>query len=332
MKDFRDDLVAEARRRRPRRSRRRSASPSTSCSSCPRGPSPSRPSASDDPKLPVAVVIMADAGKNQEKMAEVLTKATKQAEDAGAKVAHGDVQGPDAPHHPARPPKTRPRRRKEKDDKTEAPTASLVWTQSEKRLLLHRQRAIDVIKDLVAHATAATTRWPATESFTKTQAKMSRARPRSSGSSTSPRSSSWSIKASRQGQRRAGPADRGHAPDAGRQRPEVGRRQLHASDAGNYDSLSKTFFLAPSPCRACSRSSRCRRSPSGPRPGSPPPSPATRRLSWDLDNAYNAINDLVNKFQPGMLNVSSSSSSAPTAASRSASRRTSSARSATGSP
>ena len=26
-------------------------------------------------------------------------------------------------------------------------------------------------------------------------------------------------------------------------------------------------------------------------------------LSWDLDNAYNAINDLVNKFQPGMLNV-----------------------------
>ena len=26
-------------------------------------------------------------------------------------------------------------------------------------------------------------------------------------------------------------------------------------------------------------------------------------LSWDLDNAFNAINDLVNKFQPGMLNV-----------------------------
>ena len=26
-------------------------------------------------------------------------------------------------------------------------------------------------------------------------------------------------------------------------------------------------------------------------------------LSWDLDNAFNAINDLVNMFQPGMLNV-----------------------------
>ena len=26
-------------------------------------------------------------------------------------------------------------------------------------------------------------------------------------------------------------------------------------------------------------------------------------MSWDLDNAYTAINDLVNKFQPGMLNV-----------------------------
>ena len=26
-------------------------------------------------------------------------------------------------------------------------------------------------------------------------------------------------------------------------------------------------------------------------------------MSWDLDNAYDAINDLVNKFQPGMLNL-----------------------------
>ena len=55
---------------------------------------------------------------------------------------------------------------------------------------------------------------------------------------------------------------------------------------GNYDSLSKTFFLAPKPVRACSRSSRFRRSPSGPSRGCPPRWPPTRRLSFDLDNAF----------------------------------------------
>ena len=54
----------------------------------------------DDPKLPVAVVVMADAGANKDKLADVLNKATKQAEEHGAKSFAGDVQRPDPPHPP----------------------------------------------------------------------------------------------------------------------------------------------------------------------------------------------------------------------------------------
>src|SRR5207253_10174570 len=39
--------------------------------------------ARDDPKVPVALVLSADAGKNAEAMQGVMTKATKQAEESG---------------------------------------------------------------------------------------------------------------------------------------------------------------------------------------------------------------------------------------------------------
>ena len=48
----------------------------------PQGAWRSRRSDSDDPKLPVALAIIADAGKNQEKMVEVMNRSTKQAEEA----------------------------------------------------------------------------------------------------------------------------------------------------------------------------------------------------------------------------------------------------------
>ena len=40
-----------------------------------------------------------------------------------------------------------------------------------------------------------------------------------------------------------------------------------------------------------------------PEPWVPATVASYQTLSWDLDNAFNAINDLVNMFQPGMLNV-----------------------------
>ena len=70
-----------------------------------------------------------------------------------------------------------------------------------------------------------------------------------------------------------------------------------------YDSLTKIFFNAPKPVPGCSRSFRC--PPVALRPESwVPATVATyQTFSWDLDNAFTAVNDLVNKFQPGMINL-----------------------------
>src|SRR5262249_43593034 len=73
--------------------------------------------------------------------------------------------------------------------------------------------------------------------------------------------------------------------------------------AGNYNSLTKTFFLAPAPVQGLFKIFSL--PPISLRPESWVPATVAsyQSLSWDLDNAYDAINELVNKFQPGMLDV-----------------------------
>ena len=75
-----------------------------------------------------AGVIIADAGENEKKMLEVLSRATKQAEEAGAKVSTEIVQRPDAPHHPVPAARAAKENDKEKDAKPTRPDPPLVWT------------------------------------------------------------------------------------------------------------------------------------------------------------------------------------------------------------
>ena len=104
-----------------------------------------------------------------------------------------------------------------------------------------------------------------------------------------------------------------------------------ALNAGNYNSLTKTFFLAPMPVQGLLKIFSLPPVNLRPEAWVPATVASYQSLSWDLDNAYNAINDLVNKFQPGMLNVLEQQLAGPRAASPSASRKTSSARSVIGS-
>ena len=46
-----------------------------------------------DAKIPVALLVSADAGKNAATMTDVMMKSTKQAEEAGAKVASAEFKG-----------------------------------------------------------------------------------------------------------------------------------------------------------------------------------------------------------------------------------------------
>ena len=77
-----------------------------------------------------------------------------------------------------------------------------------------------------------------------------------------------------------------------------------AFNSGAYDSVSKVYFLAPGPDPGHPQDvHRCPRPTSAPSPGCPANVASYQTLSWDLDGAYNALNDLVNQFQPGMLQV-----------------------------
>ena len=54
----------------------------------------------EDPKRPVALMFMADAGENIGKLTDLLVKGTKQAEAQGSKISTESFQGGDDPHHP----------------------------------------------------------------------------------------------------------------------------------------------------------------------------------------------------------------------------------------
>ena len=97
------------------------------------------------------------------------------------------------------PPTKEPRRRRQGQGQGQAhPTPPLVWTNAGSLFFIASD--VDVIKDLTAHREGRDNSLAATESFTKTQAKIDSSQgPGDLVSSTSPRSSSWCIKANAKG-------------------------------------------------------------------------------------------------------------------------------------
>ena len=136
--------------------------------------------------LPVEVVLMADAGENEKKMLEVLERATKQGEAAGAKVSTESFNGLTIHiiQFPPREPKPKPSKEKPKP----LPEAPADLDQFGKHVLRrHRSRASSRISSPIA--TAATTRWPRPRPTRRPRRRPIRANPSSSGISTSTSSS-----------------------------------------------------------------------------------------------------------------------------------------------
>ena len=73
--------------------------------------------------------------------------------------------------------------------------------------------------------------------------------------------------------------------------------------AGNYDSLTKTFIHAPRPVQGLLKVFSL--PPISLRPESWVPATVAsyQTVSFDLDNAFTALNEIANKFQPGMVNL-----------------------------
>src|SRR5262249_2340655 len=198
----------------------------------------------DDPKLPIALTVLADAGANQAKMAEVLGRSTKQAEDAGAKISQEGFQG--LTLHVGQGPvlKNKDQDKERKEQEKETPPPPVVWTQSESLFIFGSD--LEVVKDLTAHQQGRDNSLAANESFVKTQAKTDAARAQVLWFLDVGKLIKLVLKASAKGN--GGQAQQNEV--RAKERGVNGLKSVGGCfplGAGNYDSLSKPFFLAPKP-------------------------------------------------------------------------------------
>ncbi len=251
----------------------------------------------DDAKLPVALAIIADAGKNSARMAQVLERSTKQAEDAGSKVSAEAFAGGTLHIIQAGPPKEK----NEDEAKAATPPPPLVWSSSGTTYYIGS--SVNLVRDMLSHADGRNTGALANvDSFAKTQAKTGAGNAQVLWFLDTTKLIKMITKASSKG-------NEAQAQQVEFLVNELGLTGLKsiggtlALNAGNYNSLTKTFFNAPSPVQGLLKIFSLPPVSLRPEAWVPASVASYQSLSWDLDNAYNAINDMVNKFQPGMLQV-----------------------------
>lgn len=253
----------------------------------------------DDPELPFSVVILADAGKNTSKMNEVFTRATKQGEESGSKVATETFKG--ATLYVIQPPPDKEKKEPAKGKKDDRPEPPVVWTHQGSQFFLGSD--VDAVKDLVAHADGRTDPVAGVESYVQAQKKLG-----------SDAQVGWFIDVAKvlkmvvQGN----PAAKGNPAQAQQAEALIqltGLQGLKAAagsfmlNAGNYDSVTKTIILAPGPAQGLLKMMTLPKVNLRPESWVPASVASYQTWSWDLDNAYTALNDLVNAIQPGMLQV-----------------------------
>jgi len=236
-------------------------------------------------KIPIAVLITADAGKNEKTMTDVMVKSTKQAEEANAKVGTESYKG--LTLHIIQPPKD--------GDK---PNPPLIWTNSGS--IFHIATDVEALKDLISHADGRSDSLSSVDSFTKSKSKLGADAP-----------VSWFFdinKAVKLAVRTLNDKKAG-GPNIEGILDQVGLNGLKSAagtfafNSGAYDSVSKVFFLAPSPTQGILKLFMMPPTGLRPEPWVPATVASYQTMSWELDGAYDALNDLVNAFQPGMLNL-----------------------------
>ena len=249
---------------------------------------------SEDGKPTVSVAIIADAGSNAPKLAEVLTRSNKQAADNGAKVAVETFKG--NPFHVITPPE-----QAGGDDKN-PPPPPVVWTYSGGTFFLGSNVA--AIKDLVTNSEGrGSSAFGASEAFIKTQNKIG-------GESAQVIWFADVVKVVKFATQAGSRGNDAQAQQIAFQIQALGLDGLKSVggtlslNAGGYSSLTKTFFNAPAAgIKGLLKLFSFPPVAVRPEPWVPSTVASYQTFSWDLDNAYKAIEDLVNQFQPGMLNV-----------------------------
>jgi len=271
----------------------------------PQGPATIAIVSRDDPKLPIAILVTADAGKNASTMNDVLVKASKQGEQAGSKVAMESFKGATlyviqpAPEKEKDKGKDKPQAKgAPKEDKVESP---VVWTHLGSHFFIGSD--VDAVKDLVAHAEGRDDSVAGNDSYVQAQRKLG------TGVQVG-----WFIDLAKvlklvaEGNPTA-KANPAQAQQAQAMIQMTGLQGLKAASgsfalsSGSFDSVTRTVIIAPAPAQGLLKVFKLPATNLRPESWVPASVASYQTWSWDLDNAYTALNDLVNAIQPGALQV-----------------------------
>lgn len=245
----------------------------------------------DDADVPVAIVITADAGKNAAQLADVMAKADAAAEKDGAKVSKETVKGLSV--HVITPLKS--------DKKDDKPTPPIVWTRSGD--VFYVGTDLDAVKDLIGNADGRSSgALASSEAFAAATKKLG-LDAQAFWYSDLVRLLDLVNKAGSKGKNAAS------LENFKAMSQLLGINGLKAAagtiglNSGNYDTVTKTFVVAPAPLQGVLKLFALPKVALKPEPWVPATVASYQTFSWDLDGAYTAINDLANQFQPGVLQV-----------------------------
>jgi hypothetical protein len=251
----------------------------------PQGPVCVAALARDDVKVPIAVLLCADAGKKAGEMEGVLARATKLAEEDStvSTETFKDMK------------LTVIRSKKKEDGKEEPP---LIWTKQ--GTVFHIATDLDALKDTLSHPTSRDGALESSDSYSALQKKV--------GKGTQ---AFWYVDVAQilkiVGQKAGAQGGAGNAGQIEAQLQLLGLNNLKSIGAGvtlntpEYDQITKTYIYAPGPAQGLLKVFSMPKADLKPQSWVPASVASYQSISWDLDAAYEAINDLADMFAPGML-------------------------------
>lgn len=235
----------------------------------------------EDEKVPFAVLVSADAGTNDATMSDVMTSATKEAEKQGAKVATEAFQGTDL--HIIQP--------------SGEDVPPLVWA---KQGTVYRIASnLDALKDVLSHAEGRDDSLASNEFYGEVTKRVS----------TKSSQVVWflDIAEAKSAALKAASNNGGNGEAIETQLQLLGLNSLKAIGGsftfgeGDYDSVSKLFLYSPGKSTGLLKIFQMPAVNLQPQPWVPASVASYQSFSWDLDAAYEAINELAAQFAPGVL-------------------------------
>jgi hypothetical protein len=236
----------------------------------------------DDPKIPLAALIVLDAGDNSTKMAEVMDRADKLAEGAGAKVATEESTG--VTFHVIR----------SNENGDDAPP--VIWTQAGS--VFYVSTDIETLKDVLANLKGRENSLAASENYTQILKKVG-----------ADEQFLWYADVNQvitlSSQVAAGQGGNGDQIAAQVQLSGInGLKAIGGTisfNEGDFDFVSKTFFYAPAPLQGVLKLFSMPATDLKPEPWVPATVSSYSSFSWEIDKFWPALNELVDQFAPGVL-------------------------------